>query len=46
MHVARIVDPGGPHRRFHGGSDLLHHRRPADVLGQELGAHRGSDRQA
>jgi hypothetical protein len=46
MHVLRIIDGGIAHRGFDRLRDLLHHRRPADVLRQELGAHRGSDRQA
>ena len=43
MHVGRIVDARRLHRRAHGGGDLLHHRGPADVLGQELFAERSAD---
>jgi hypothetical protein len=46
MHVLRIIDGGIAHRGFNRLRDLLHHRRPADILGQEFGAHGGSDRQA
>src|SRR5262252_6032702 len=46
MHVLRIIDGGIAHRGFDRLGDLLHHRQPADVLRQELGAHRGPDRQA
>src|SRR5262249_61923550 len=46
MHVLRIIDGGIAHRGFDRLRDLLHHRRPTDVLRQEFGAHGGPDRQA
>ena len=45
MHVGRIVDAGVAHRRAHASGDLLDHRRPADIFGQHLGAHRSADHQ-
>ncbi len=45
MHVLRIVDAGIAHRRLDRRRDLLDHRRPSDILGLELRAHRGADRQ-
>ena len=46
VHVGRVLEPGGAHRGPHPLGDLLDHGRPADVLGQELGAHGRADDQA
>ena len=46
VHVGRIVDAGVAHGGAHAIGDLLDHGRPADVLGQKLGAHRRADGQA
>ena len=45
VHVGRVGDAGPLHRDLHPGGDLLDHRQPADVLGQDLLAHRVADRQ-
>ncbi len=46
VDVRRVGDAGPCHRLPDPGGDLLHHRRPADVLWQDLLAHRVADRQA
>ena len=46
VHVAGIVDASVAHRGLNRLRDLLDHRRPADILGQELRAQCSSDRQA
>ncbi len=45
MDVLRIADAGIFHGGFHRGGDLIHHRRAADVFGQQFGAHGGADRE-
>ena len=45
MHVGRIGDAGVAHGGAHALGDFLHHRRPADILRENLGAHGGADDQ-
>ena len=41
VDVRRVADPRVGHRRADAVRNLLHHRRPADVLGQDRRAHGG-----
>ena len=44
VHVGRVDDPRPLHRDLHAGGDLLDHRGPADVLGEDHVAHGDADR--
>ena len=46
VHVLGVTDPGILHRQLDGVGDLLDHRRTADILGLQLDAERGADREA